>query len=58
MSNVISFCDYRQKKLEEQEEREWSFWDQIIMGIDDTATVTLTLSDENGNIMWTSEIDD
>lgn len=61
MSNIISFCDFRQKKLEEQEEPEWNLADNIFVNsFGKTDTITLTLSDENGNIIWSSngEFDD
>lgn len=60
MSNVVSFCDYRQRRLEQIKENEWDLLDEVLMNLGDTATVTLTLSDENGNIIWSSngEFDD
>jgi len=60
MSNVVSFCDYRQRRLEQIQENEWDLLDEVLMNLGDTATVTLTLSDENGNIIWSSngEFDD
>lgn len=59
MSNVISFCDFRQRKLEEQEEREWNLLDNIFANsFGETGTITLTLSDENGTILWTSDGED
>lgn len=54
MSNVISFCDYRQRKLEEQEEKEWNAFDAMIEGALE-AGVTFTFSDENGNIIFSTE---
>lgn len=59
MGEVISFCDYRQRKLEEQEEQEWNLLDQIYFGLtsEDTATFTLTFTDESGNIVYSSDED-
>lgn len=62
MSNVISFCDYKQKKLEDQIEKElnvsdneWLLWMQKIDELEDlwqnadmcsTTTFTITVDDE------------
>lgn len=53
MSNVISFCDYRQKKLEEKTEND--FYLEDLLGSEGvwpvienltTATFTVTIDDE------------
>jgi len=55
MGEVVSLCDYRQTKLQEQEEQEWNLLDQIYFGLEDTATFTLTFTDESGNIIYSSD---
>lgn len=48
MSNVISFCDYRQKKLEEKTEKECQYdpWPVLDFGDLTSATFTVTIDDE------------
>ena len=55
MGDVIDFVSYRERKLEKLQEQEWNLLDQIYFGLEDTATFTLTLSDENGNIIYSSD---
>ena len=57
MGEVLDFVAYKQRKQNAEIEDEWDFLDQVLMNVDDTRTVTLTLSDENGNIMWSSNED-
>jgi len=58
MGDVIDFVSYRERKLEEQQEQEWNFLDEIYLGwssLGDTENFTLTFTDENGNIILSTE---
>ena len=57
MGDVINFVSYRERKLEKLQEQEWNFLDQIYFGLEDTATFTLTFTDESGNIIYSSDGD-
>lgn len=54
MGDVIDFVSYRERKLEEKQEQEWNFLDEIYLGMD-TENFTLTFTDENGNIILPTE---
>ena len=57
MGDVIDFVSYRERKLEEQQEQEWNFFDEIYLGMRDTENFTLTFTDESGNIIYSSDED-
>jgi len=57
MGDVIDFVSYREQKLEEQQEEEWNFLDQIYLGLENTTNFTLTFTDESGNIVYSSDED-
>jgi len=60
MSNVISFCDYRQKKIEEGMDRLRKMSDEELLNLVEFLTHTNTVLDnyEMGDFTFTLEIDD
>lgn len=57
MGDVIDFVSYREQKLEEKQEQEWNFLDEIYLGMSDTENFTLTFTDESGKIVYSSDED-
>jgi len=46
VSNVISFCDYKQKKIEDIVEKECEDWSLSTLGLD-TVTFTVTIDGDD-----------